>query len=360
MKVLWFNWRDIRHPEAGGAEIYTHEIAKRLASKGHQVTLYCPKFPNAKSSEEIDGVTIRRDGGRYTVYRKARAFFKKFGSAYDLTVDEINAKPFLNPRTHHHLHILGLIHQTIREEWFYEMPFPLSYLFYHVIEKLWLKPYMDVLTVTVSRSSKAELESLGFRNVEIVPNGLSVKPLQSVIEKERDPTLCFIGRLKKHKLPDHALESFLLIKKKIPNAKMWFIGDGEMRQKLEKKASFCTDITFHGRVDEKTKYELLSRAHLVLVPSIKEGWGLVVTESNAMGTPVVGYDVPGLRDSIVNGQNGVLAKSNSYSEMADLAINLLKDRDLLGQYSNNALCLSKKFSWDTSAEIFEGILIKLA
>jgi glycosyltransferase involved in cell wall biosynthesis len=347
------------HPEAGGAELFTHEIAKRLARKGHLVTLYCPNFPNGKSSEEIDGVIIKREGGKYSVYRKAKKFFKKFGSSFDLVVDEINAKPFLNPNADSQIPIVGLIHQTIREEWFYEMPFPLSYIFYHIIEKFWLKPYFDILTVTVSRSSKRELESLGFSKVVIVPVGLSIDPLESVREKEPDPTICFVGRLKKHKLPDHALEAFLLIKKKIPNAKMWYIGDGDMRRLLEIKASNCSDITFYGRVNDAVKFKLLSRAHLLLMPSIKEGWGLVVTEAYAMGTPVIGYNVPGLRDSILEGKTGYLVRTNSSEDMAKLAINLLNDRDLLNQYSNNALCQARKFSWDISANMFDDILLRL-
>jgi glycosyltransferase involved in cell wall biosynthesis len=50
----------------------------------------------------------------------------------------------------------------------------------------------------------------------------------------------------------------------------------------------------------------LSRAHIILVPAVREGWGLVVTEANAMGTPAIGYDdVPGLRDSIRHGETGI-------------------------------------------------------
>ena len=58
-------------------------------------------------------------------------------------------------------------------------------------------------------------------------------------------------------------------------------------------------------------------SHLVLIPSIREGWGLIVTESNAMGTPVVAYDVNGLRDSVLDGRNGILVKGKDPESLAN-------------------------------------------
>jgi glycosyltransferase involved in cell wall biosynthesis len=100
----------------------------------------------------------------------------------------------------------------------------------------------------------------------------------------------------------------------------------------------------------------LSKAHITLVPATREGWGLVVTESNAVGTPVVAYNVPGLRDSVKDGETGVLIKENSPESLASSAINLLEDRSLLEQYSLRALLFSKQFSWDTTAEMFDKVI----
>jgi glycosyltransferase involved in cell wall biosynthesis len=268
LRLLWLNWRDIKHPESGGAEVLTHEVMKRLVDKGHEMTLFCPKVPGRPNLEEIDGVKIIREGGKYTCYNKGKAHFKKYRDFYDFVIDEINPKPFLTPKILGSKPALVLFHQMIREEWFYEMRFPLNYLcnFY---ENRWLKPYKDVLTLTVSQSSKNDLEDIGFTRVRIVPMGQSTEPLKKVGPKEEYPTVLFIGRLKKHKLPDHAIRAFLIIKNEIPSAKMWVIGDGYMRSELEKMST--EDITFFGRVDIKTKFDLLSRAHLVLVPSVREG-----------------------------------------------------------------------------------------
>jgi glycosyltransferase involved in cell wall biosynthesis len=354
MRILWFNWRDIKHPEAGGAEVLTHEVMLRLAKAGYEMTLFCPSVPNGLKREEIDGVEIIRSGGKYSVYRKAREFYKMNRKNYDFVIDEINAKPFLSPDIVSGAPMLALFHQLIHKEWFYEVPFPLNYICYYYLERKWLSNYKDIPTVTVSASSKRDLKEYGFKRVFIVPMGLSVKPLENIQEKGDTPTIVFIGRLKRHKLPDHALKAFAIIKEQLPDSKMWVIGDGIMLEELKKMN--INDVTFYGHIENQLKYDLLRKAHVILMPSVREGWGLVVTEANAMGTPVVAYNVPGLQDSIIDGKTGILLKENSPQNLAQAAISLLIDRSILKRYSSDALAFSKNFSWDNTATAFDKII----
>ena len=347
MRILWFNWRDIKHPEAGGAEVLTHEIMRRLVQRGHEMTLFCPKVEGRQSEEVVDGVHFVRNGGKYTVYGKGRSYFKKHREKYDFIIDEVNPRPFLNPKILDGKPALLLFHQMIREEWQYEMPFPLSY-FCKVYENRWLTPYRDTLTLTVSESSKIDLEDIGFRNVKVIPMGISVKPLDQIGKKEENLTVTFIGRLKRHKLPDHAINAFMIIKKKIPSARMWIIGDGYMLNEL--KALNSTDITFFGRINNNTKFDLLAKSNLVLMPSIREGWGLIVGESNAMGTPVIAYNVNGLRDSVVNGTNGILAQNNTPEDLAEASLQVLTDKKMMEELSHKALEHSRNFNWDRTTE----------
>jgi glycosyltransferase involved in cell wall biosynthesis len=359
LKILWFNWRDIANPDAGGAEVLTHEVSKRLVNKGHRVTLFSATFANSCTTENIDGIDIVRDGGKYAVYSKARNYYKKNKNSYDVVIDEINVRPFLTPKFVKEKPLLALIHQISPEQFLLELPFPLSYLGRYFLEKKWLSDYRDILTVTVSNSTKRDLENLGFKRVLIIPEGLSITPLSAVPQKESNPTIVFIGRLKRHKLPDHALRAFSLIKRQMPKAQLWIIGDGYMRKELEEKFN-TKDSTFYGRVSSELKYHLLSRAHVVIVPAIREGWGLVVTEANSVGTPAVGYDVPGLRDSIKNGETGIIVKENCPTSLAFSVVSLLRNNSLLATLSSNALSFSKQFSWDICADVFEEMIVKEA
>jgi len=354
MRILWFNWRDIRNPEAGGAEVYTHEIMKRLVERGHEMTLFTSSFRGCKLNENINGIDIIREGNKYTVYIKAKNYTKVYGQQYDLIIDEINTRPFFVPKLVSGKQVIAIIHQLAREFWFYETKFPLNYFGYYYLEKKWLSNYRNTLTLALSESTKSDLEELGFKRVFIVPPGLNVTPLSNIKEKEANPTVVFIGRLKKAKLPDHALQAFSIIKREIHDAKMWIIGEGYFREKLE--SSDIKDVTFYGYISSEKKYELLSRAHIILVPAVREGWGLIVTEANAMGTPAIGYNVHGIRDSIKHGETGILVTEKSSEAMAQQAISLLRDPDSLSKYSINALEYSRQFSWDNTVNLFEKYL----
>lgn len=348
MNILIYNWRDIKNPSAGGAEIFTHEIGKRLISRGFDVSLFTSEFKGCKKYEVIDGIKINRQGNKYTVYFKAKNYYENHMYDYDVVIDEINTRPFMTPKfLKNNTKLIALIHQLAREFWYYETHFPISWLGYHLLEDYWLKNYLDVPTITISQSTKTDLDNLGFKNVSIIPCGINVKPLDENPKKEVDPTFIFVGRMKYCKQPSHAIEAFGHIKRKLPNAKLWMIGDGPLRKQLKKKA--FEGITFFGYVDSDTKYSLMSKAHAILVPGIREGWGLIVTEANAMGTPAIGYDVPGLKDSIKDGVTGILCDANPKA-MSEGAVHLLGNYELLNEYNKNALNWAKEFDWDRTTE----------
>jgi len=349
---LWFHWRDIKNPNSGGAEVVSHEISQRLVKKGYQITHFCSSFPNGMTNEIIDGVKVIRAGGKFSVYLKAKKFYKENKKNYDLIIDEINTKPFHTP-TFVEQPIIAFIHQLAREYWFYETKFPLNYIGYYFLEKYWLSKYRKIPTITVSKSTYDDLKELKFEKVRIIPEGISCLPLTELPEKESKLTVIFVARLKKTKLPDHAINSFFIIKNKFKDAQMWVVGDGPMRSKLQKLASKDNSIKFWGRISNEKKLKLMQKAHLLLVPAIREGWGLVVNEANAMGTPAVAYNVHGLKDSIKNNVNGVLTKNNSIDSLANEAIKLLLDRTCLKKMSENSLIHSKQFSWELSADAFE-------
>ncbi|MCD6411314.1 MAG: glycosyltransferase family 4 protein [Thermoplasmata archaeon] len=351
MNVLFINWKDITHPEAGGAEVYTHEICKRLVKQGNEVTLFTSRYKGALEEEEIDGVKIVRDGGRIGVYLKVKKFYRA-SRDLDVVVDEVNTRPFMTvdfvkiPK-------VCLIHQLAREYWFYKTPFPLNYIGRYLLEDRWLRKYRNIKTITVSPSTKNDLMELGFRDVEIVYNGIGVEPLERIPSKEDDFTVLFIGRLSPTKKPLDAIESFKLA----GVGKMWIVGRGNLEEKLKKRSP--SNVTFFGYVSEEKKYELMRRAHLLLVPGVREGWGRVVIEANAMGTPAIGYDIPGLRDSICDGKTGLLCDPNPRA-MAENIKMLYEDEGLRKRLSENALKWSKNFSWDESAKRFYEILKEVA
>lgn len=203
--------------------MFTHEVAHRLVARGHDVTLFAAEYPDCLPIDTVEGIRIVRGGSKYKVYRQAADYYKKHSNNYDLIIDEINTRPFLTPKFVNGKPIIALFHQMAREFWFYETPFPLNYLGYYYLEKKWLSYYRNIATITVSDSSKRDLEELGFKKIFVVPEGLNVRPLSQISRKEEQPTVIFTGRLKKAKLPHHAIQAFSIIRKEIPNARMWVV-----------------------------------------------------------------------------------------------------------------------------------------
>lgn len=311
MRILAYNWRDLAHPRAGGAEVYIHAVAREWIAQGHDVTLFCASVEGRPEREDVDGLHVVRRGGRFSVYREARRFYEREGHGrFDLVVDEVNTRPFLTPRYVADVPIVAIVHQVCREIWRYEMPLPIALLGRYWLEPRWLKAYRDVPVVTVSESSKESLEAYGLENVTVVPEGHDPLPRPRAVAREVAPTLLFVGRLSANKRPDHAIEAFRQVRRALPEAHLWVVGDGPMRRRLERDAP--PGVSFFGRVDDATKRQLMARAHAVVATSVREGWGLVVTEAAEVGTPTIAYDLPGLRDSVQT-SGGVLVAANPHA-----------------------------------------------
>jgi glycosyltransferase involved in cell wall biosynthesis len=324
MRVLIFSWRDLAHPLAGGAEVYTDEVAQCWVAKGHEVTLFTSSMSHLRADEDRNGIRIIRRGGRHSVYREARRFYEfEARGKFDLVIDQINTRPFLCPRFASDVPVLALVHQVAREVWFYETLLPLALLGRFVLEPLWLRTYRDVPTATVSTSSRRSLERYGLRNVTVVPEGFSSKCYGSVPTREDLPTMIYVGRLSRNKRPHHVLRAFRRVRKAIPNAQLWILGSGPLERALQKHDH--EGVTFFGRVGEETKHKLLSRAHVWVLTSVREGWGLTVTEAASVGTPTVAYNVAGLCDS-VSASGGVLTQPRPRA-LADAVVRVLS-RDL--------------------------------
>jgi glycosyltransferase involved in cell wall biosynthesis len=293
VRILIFNWKDLAHPAAGGAEVFTEEVARELVRRGHEVTLHAAAVAGRPQREEIEGVGIVRAGSRIGVYRAARRFWDREGrGSFDVVVDEINTRPFLTPRWLRGAPVVALIHQLAREIWSYETPFPVSAVGRYVLEPWWLRAYRRVPALTVSQSSAESLRRYhGWENVSILPEGWTPDPVPAVA-KEEHPTVVFLGRLVGMKRPQHAIDAVRLLRADVPDARLWVIGDGPL--------SFAAGqgVELLGRLDRPELLRRLAAAHVLVATSVREGWGLNVSEAAACGTPSIGYAVPGLVDSL--------------------------------------------------------------
>jgi glycosyltransferase involved in cell wall biosynthesis len=304
MRILIFNWRDLRHPRAGGAEVFTENIARHWVASGHDVTLFCSSVSGVPERESCDGVDIIRRGSRLGVYREAPRFYREVGGKFDIVIDEINTRPFLCPTFVNDVPVVAFMHQLAADVWAHEFSQPVAVVGQRR-ELAWLRTYRYIPTLTVSASSKASLQAAGLQRVAVVPEGLDSLDAAWLRPKATVPTVVFVGRLAANKRPDHAVEAFRLARRHLPELRLFLIGSGVLEDSLRKAAP--DGVEFLGRVADAEKYGAMSEAHALISTSVREGWGLVVSEAAAAGTVSVGYDVPGLCDS-VRAANGVLVQ----------------------------------------------------
>jgi glycosyltransferase involved in cell wall biosynthesis len=317
-RVLILNRRCIYHPQSGGAERYTFELARALIDKGFCPEWFCSRFKGANPEEHSEGIRFIRRGNELTTHLYGLWHLIKYRNKYELIIDEFNGTGFIS---FWHKRSILLIHQLYRE--FFTAELGLSGLPLIFLEKSLLNLYSDKPTITVSESTRGDLLNMGFKNVEILSNP-APQPVSEPPRKNEELTLVYLGRLKRTKNPEDAIKAFLIVRNIVPSARMIVMGNGPQRPYLEGKYG-KSGIEFKGFVSEEEKREILKRSHFLLVPSIREGWGVVVTEANACGTPAVGYRVHGLKDSIKEGITGVLV--NNFRDMAYKVIELWSKKE---------------------------------
>lgn len=367
MRIVWFSWKDKHHPQAGGAEKVSSELMARLVRDGHDVHLITARYPGSKAEAvNEDGVKVLRAGNRYTVYLHARNLYKSIErkAAVDLAVDEMNTIPFFAARYSKAEKKVLLAWQLAREVWFYQIPFPLSWVGY-ALEPLYLRHLSRhyKLVITESESTKTDLAKYGFSkgSVRVFRVGMELPPLKELVEKPVSNLVLFLGNLRPMKRPLDAIKAFEVAHAINPKLSMKIAGDdrGSYAQRLKRyvsKSSHKNAISFLGKVTYEQKIKLTQKADVQLVNSVKEGWGLIATEANSQGTPVIGYNVDGLRDSIQHNRTGLLVPSGDWEQMGRLAADIRKDTGTYKALRTNGWQFSKEFTFENSYKEFCGVV----
>jgi glycosyltransferase involved in cell wall biosynthesis len=359
MRILLLNWRDIRSPKGGGAERVTHEVARALVARGHEVTWLSSRAPGLPEEETIDGVTVLRRGSEATTRLHAPALARKLDP--HVVLEEINTLPYLAPLWSR-APVLLYMNQLARDVWWYEAPLPMAAVGW-LAEPLYLKAYRRCDAVTISRSSRDDLRSIGIQGeISIAPMTADIEPLSTLGEKRRTGTLIAVGRLTPSKRYDDAIAALVEVRRKLPDATLTLVGDGRCRESLQSLARSLgveDAVRFAGRIPEAEKASLLEQADVLVGTSVREGWGLTVTEAAARGTPSVVYDIPGFRDSVVHERTGLVVRATPVALAAGVR-RLLTDADLYDRLRRAAWESTRSQTSEAAVNAFEQALASAA
>jgi len=363
MKLLWLTWKDPYHPQAGGAEVVQAELCKRLVADGHQVTVLTAMYDSATTDEMRDGVRYIRGGNRYTVGLHAWRLYRQYGLRgwADQVIEEVNTGPFLARFYIKESHIL-FFHQLTKVVWFYQFPWFLAPVGY-VAEIVALALQWGRSVITVSDSTKADLVRHGFKadKISVISEGITIDPLDTLGDKPNERMLLSLGAWRPMKRTLDIVKAFEIAHASDPSLTLHLAGDdngvyGASVLRYIQQSDHRDAVKVHGRVSHEEKMRLMRAAHAVAVTSIKEGWGLVVTEANSQGTPAVVYNVDGLRDSTRDGQTGLISAQNTPQSLADSVTELLSDQDRYQQLRTAGWEWSKTITFDQSYEDFMNII----
>jgi len=362
VNILIFNWRDIKNPSAGGAEVVLHEMAKRLA-KNHDVTLYTSAFFGCEKSTIIDDVKVVRRGNKFGVYYKAYKAYKNiYKGNVDVVVDAINTIPFFTPK-YVSEPVVSFIFQMTKDVYYEVFPYPIACLA-NYIEPVLFSCYKNCTTAVMSKSICEELVENGFNKkfLHVVEPGIDHEKGLGAGTKTDYPTVIYLNRIVGYKKPDHAVKAFAKVKKKIPEARLivcGFRGNNKFEDEVKRlihDLDISDSVDVKGFVGGAEKHDLLKSSWIHILPSIREGWGLSISEASACGTPTVGYDTVGVRNSVQDGVTGLLAPKGNIDIMASNLYNLVIDDDMREKMGKMALEKAKQLTWDNSTKRFEKVL----
>jgi glycosyltransferase involved in cell wall biosynthesis len=357
--VAFFSWRDTRNPEGGGAERYLEKMAAGLVARGAHVTILCAAHAAAPPDETIDGVRFLRRGTKMSVYKEGvSALARRELGDVDLVVDVQNGLPFFT-RAVTRKPVVVLVHHVHREQWPVVYPGVIGRVGWWVEHSLAPRLYRRCQYVAVSGATRSELISLGVDRdrIAVVHNGTD--PVVSTnVGKSAHPTIAVVGRLVPHKQVEHAIDAALGLRKHHPDLRLHVVGSGWWEAELHEYAArrgAGETVVFEGHATERRKHEIYEQAWLLALPSLKEGWGLVVGEAGMHLTPTVAYaSAGGTRESIAHDRSGLLV--DTAEEFTAAVERLVVDEDLRLRLGRGAEQMSHQFTWGHAQESFAHVV----
>lgn len=370
----------IRNYPYGGVENGTHNLAVQMTKRGHEVFVFTSSIDSKDFVETYNKIKIYRYGKAFTI-GYAPMSFKLLYKPLKYEVDIVHARAGNPPAP-----IAGLIYAKKRRK-----PFIVSYhgdgewisgglirrtsvYFYskYLLDKI--LSYADVI-ISTSEYYISESRVLGkYRDkIVVVPNGINKGEFDigySKVEcREKlglpidDEMILFLGGLAPHKGPDVLLKAMPKILKDIPNVKLVFVGDGGMKEELErlcKKMDVEKYVKFTGFVGDVFKKALYYKAADVFVlPSLLESFGNVNLEAMACSLPIVASKVGGVPAVVKDGENGLLVQPRDLEVLANAVIHLLDNEDVREKMGKDGRKKVEEYSWEKVAEDMEKVYLSL-
>lgn len=333
MKIVYVS--DAIYPyNKGGKEKRLFEISTHLAALGHDVHIYTMHWWQGKRKERTEhGVYLHAISKKYEMYHGNRrsikegimfalACFKLFTVKFDvIDVDHMPFFPVITAwvvciLTLRHKKFFGTWHEALsKQDW-------IDYMGKSGLIAAGIERFSTKLPYRISAASTQTTRQLATyhhreKRVELITNGIDTKLLNRVKPADVHCDVLYVGRLVKGKNIDVLIRAMVVVVKQNPDIRCTIVGHGIEKVSLEKlvtKLKLTKYVTIMDPLPEATEvYAYMKRAKVYVLPSIREGFGIVALEALGCGTPVITVDAPAnaAKDLIEDGVTGSVVALNS-------------------------------------------------
>jgi glycosyltransferase involved in cell wall biosynthesis len=290
-------------------------------------------------------------GGPYAQYVRAPFAYARRFRDWDVLIDIDNGVPFFSVLWHRGP-VICLVHHLSKEQWHLRFPRPVASLGRMLEERAMPRAYRRSLFLCISRSTGSAVRELGVPDDRIRLMTMGTPGIPGAdSSRSSEPLFLALGRLVPYKRLDVLLRIWQTVHAEV-GGRLVVAGDGPERPRLEQIGGEGVDI--RGRVSEEEKQSLLRSSWLLVHSALHEGWGMVVSEAAHAGTPTLAFDVPGIRDSVFQGETGVLVSSES--EFAAEWIALARDPERREKMGAAATLRAQEVPWEATVDTFLSVI----
>jgi len=355
----------------GGVEARTFYTALFL-SKNHQVFVIARRKKGQEKREIRKNLTIIRVGTETegslatfsSILNRLTFTILAFFRGIKLNVDVIEGSNYVSfiPAF-----LIGILKKIPKVAWYpdtligkWRKYFGLVGFLGEVSERIFFKLSWDKI-ITISPAVKKRLVKKGFpsEKIKVIFCGVDQKAFKP-FEKYKTKTLCVVSRLLPYKRVEDAIKALAYINKQ-ERAVLKIIGSGAEKENLlslTKKMRILKRVKFYESIDQKRLAQILGRSHILIHPSIVEGFGIVLVEAASAGTPFIAADIPTSKMLAKKLKSGILFEKKDAKDLAENISKLFKDKKLYEKMRKNGIENAKKFSWESLSKQTERVFIR--